>query len=499
MRRCSRWVLVLGLSVFCMMPAAQAAPLGNAIANESGSKMLVNAGNAIQGTCAPLAAKLTQTPLVGAEQDLYFRCNEMLGTYGLPTSSNPNTYGYAVGAAGNSDRANAVRQFSGEEASSQRRLTADGSNRQFQGIGARMDAIRHGARSTNSGMGMSFNGTDSVSPAPRGIDAAPTGGAAGDEADSDTGWAWFGDVDYGYANRDRTPREDGYDSDFYGGTLGVDYGFVSGLVVGAAVGYQNYDADLASGNFDGLTSPTAGGDVNGDGYTASGYATFNVDDYFLSGIVSYGSTDFDVERKAFFLPGTLAGGRPDAQGFQINRTYRGDTESDQVSAEATFGGVVIQDGAFSLDSYMKLVYLSAHIQGYTEKETDNSGGTTTPGLALKYGGQDVDSTQAALGFTMRRSFNTGFGVVVPYVGGEWWYVSNGNSGVLKYSYAFALPGANPSFATPTDNSDKDFGLLTGGISAQFARNVSLFVQYEGLVGLSNTSGGMATIGLRGTF
>jgi len=100
---------------------------------------------------------------------------------------------------------------------------------------------------------------------------------------------------------------------------------------------------------------------------------------------------------------------------------------------------------------------------------------------------------------MRRSFNTGFGVVVPYVGGEWWYVSNGNSGVLKYSYAFALPGANPSFATPTDNSDKDFGLLTGGISAQFARNVSLFVQYEGLVGLSNTSGGMATIGLRGTF
>ena len=100
------------------------------------------------------------------------------------------------------------------------------------------------------------------------------------------------------------------------------------------------------------------------------------------------------------------------------QNVRGDTESDQVGAEATFGGVVIQDGAFSLDSYMKLVYLSAHIQGYTEKETRRSGGTTPPGLALKYQGQDVDSTQAALGFTMRRSFNTKFGVVVPYSAGS---------------------------------------------------------------------------------
>ena len=175
----------------------------------------------------------------------------MLGTYGIPLangSTNPNTYGYAVGDPGNSDRLNAVRQFSGEETSSQRRLSADGTNRQFQGIGARMDAIRHGARSTSSGMGMSFNGTDFISPTSQGVNVAPIGGAAGDDADSDTGWAWFGNADYGYANRDRTPREDGYDSDFYGGTFGIDYGFVSGLVVGAAAGYQNYDADLASGN-----------------------------------------------------------------------------------------------------------------------------------------------------------------------------------------------------------------------------------------------------------
>ena len=153
MQRWSAAKLALGLGLVCLKTTAIAAPLGDLIADPdtyNGSKMLVNAGNAIQGTCGPLAARNLQTGLQGAQQDLFNRCNEMLGTYGIPLpngSTNPNTYGYAVGDPGNSDRLNAVRQFSGEEASSQRRLTADGSNRQFQGIGARMDAIRHGARS----------------------------------------------------------------------------------------------------------------------------------------------------------------------------------------------------------------------------------------------------------------------------------------------------------------------------------------------------------------
>ena len=493
--------LILGPVLACVAMVVQADTLGTAISQQGGSKMLVNAGDAIQATCRSLVAA-GGPALTGRSQDLYFRCNEMVTTYGLGLPANPtaNTYGYAS----NSDRSNAVRQFSGEEASSQRRLETQTNSLQFGGIGARMDAIRRGARTTGSAFALNGDNGDLLGDGLPAI--AQVGGGAGDESEADTGWAWFGNVNSGYADHDRTPNEDAYDSDYYGGTLGVDYAFLNGLVVGMALGYENYSADVKSSGAPtpaSPTSPTTGGGVEGDSYAASAYALFDADVYSISTIISYGQADYDLDRRAYFLPGASPQGRPAAADFEINRSYRANTDSDQFGAEVTLTGSVIADGPYLLDAYVKLDYLSMYIDGYTEKERDNSANPTpTPGLALKYQGQDVDTIETGLGFTMRRSFNTGFGVVVPYIGGEWRYVWDGGSGVVKYAYAYglpALPGGNVNFATPTDNSDKGYGLAPVGVSTQFARNLSFYVQYEGLVGLNNTTGGMGTIGLRGRF
>ena len=461
--------------------------------------MLVNAGAAIQSTCGALVAAgaANQTgPNAGQQQDLYFRCNEMVTTYGLGV---PNPTANSYGFDNDVNRYNAVRQFSGEEASTQRRLDTEGHNLQFAGIGARMDAIRRGARGASSGIAMNF---DNSTPA----GAIPLfGGAAGDEGDADTGWGWFGTVNTGYADRDRTPNEDAYDSNYYGGTLGVDYALESGVVLGVAAGYQDYsvDVDSSTPTSTNPASPTAGGGVDGNSYSASGYALFNAEDWFASAIVSYGSADYDIDRRAFFLPGPNAQGRPSAQGFVIDRSYKADTESNQAGAELTFGGAILNEGPWSLDAYVKVDYLAVQIDGYTEKETDRSPTPTpTPGLALKFDNQDVNTTESGMGFTLRRSFNTGFGVVVPYLGAEWRYQWNAGSGVVRYSYAFALPAlpnGNLNFASTTDHSDKTYGTGTAGVSTQFAHNLTAFIQYEGLIGLSNTTGGMGTIGLRGTF
>ncbi len=380
-----RWLIAAGW--FCLAASAQAAPLGNKIAaTPGGSKMLVNAGNAIQSTCAPLGASNQIQTLQGQQQDLFFRCNEMLSTFDVAPGTNPsvNSYGYENSASG----LNAVRQFSGEEASSQRRLGKQGDNLQFAGIGARMDAIRQGARGAGSGIAMNLDGTNLLqSPT---SDAAPVvsqfGGAAGDE-DADLGWAWFANMNVGYANHDRSPREDGFDSDFYGGTLGVDYAFTNGLVLGIAGGYQDYSANVDGGGNPTTANPaapTAGGEINADSYTVSGYALLSSDVYFMSAIVSYGSADYNLQRKAIFLPGPNAQGRAAAPGFSIDRTYHGDTSSDQVGAELTLGADVISSGPWSVEGYAKLDYLSSHIDGYTEKERDNTNSTQTPGLALKY-------------------------------------------------------------------------------------------------------------------
>ena len=77
-----------------------------------------------------------------------------------------------------------------------------------------------------------------------------------------------------------------------------------------------------------------------------------------------------------------------------------------------------QKDAFSVDGYIKLKYLSMYIDGYSETEIDLSGSTATPGLALTYLGQDVNSTGAAAGVTLRWDIGTSFGVVAPYLGDE---------------------------------------------------------------------------------
>ncbi len=502
MQRGEMGSLVVACCFACLAGTANAGSLGDAILEQGGSKTLVNAGNAIQSTCKSLAMA-GGTSLAGPQQDLFFRCNEMVTTFALGPPNNPtaNSYGYVDPTSQN----NAVRQFSGEEASSQRRLGKSGSNAQFAGVAARMDAIRQGARSTTSGLAMNLDGINLLANPDNGARGLPQiGGAAGDAGDADIGWAWFGNVNGGYANRDRSPNEDGYDSNFYGGTLGIDYAFDSGLVLGIAAGYQDYSADVKGGSPTNTNpaDPSSGGSVDATTYSFSGYALFSTDEYFMSAIVGYGSSNYDIDRRAFFLPGPNPQGRAAAPGFMINRSYRANTDSAQTGAELTFGGAVIEGGPFSLDAYMKLNYLSMHIDGYTEKERDNTGSTSTPGLALKYLGQDVNVAETALGFTMRRSFNTGFGVFVPYLGAELRYQYNGSNGVVKYSYAFALPaqpGESLNFASSTDSSDKTYGTATVGFSTQFAHNLSAFLQYEALVGLNNTSGGVGTIGLRGTF
>jgi uncharacterized protein YhjY with autotransporter beta-barrel domain len=495
MRRPLLCLLCVALGGPFLLIRANAEPLGDAVDNQGGSETLSNAGDAIQATCNVLR-DAGGVNLQGARQDLFFRCNEMVTTYALGPPANPtaNSYGYAAGAAGNTDRLNAVQQFTGEEAGGAHELEMETSNLQFNAIGARMDAIRQGIRT--SGTSVVMNGID-TNTVPGAGWLPQTGGAAGD--DGDTGWAWFVNANIGSQDHDLSPDTDGYEADYYGGTLGVDYALRNGAVVGFAFGYENYSTDIDSSGVPSPaspTSPSAGGGIDGDSYFGSVYGTYTYNEWYMSAIVSYGTADYDIERNAFFLPGATPSGRPAAPGFIINRRYDANTDSDQVGLEATLGTVVLQKGAFSVDGYVKLDYLSMYIDGYSEQEVDLSGSTTTPGLALTYLGQDISTAGAGLGATLRWDIGTSFGVVVPYLGEELrfrWIEADD----LNYSYTNAIQHVN--FASPLDSDDETYSVITAGVSAQFAHNISAFAQYEAFVGLNNVEGGVGTIGLRGSF
>ena len=280
---------------------AQDTTLGTVVAGaDNATDLQVRTGDAVQLTCGQMLDRYRPVagdvrPPTSAEEDLFFRCNEMVTTANaLDGNDGPtgNDLGWTSGQL-----AEAMQQLTGEEQVSKGRLATETSNGQFANIGMRLDAIRAGARSTAGGVNLAMNGTPVV------------GGNAGEEGDG-LGWGWFLNGAYGFGDRDSTQRENEYDFDSYGATLGFDYMFASGLVAGIAAGYADYEVDFdraaspLAGNS--LTTTVSGGGFELDGYSLSGYLIGNIGRFYVDGLVSYGSNDYETER-------VVAKGGPPAQ------------------------------------------------------------------------------------------------------------------------------------------------------------------------------------------
>jgi outer membrane lipase/esterase len=472
---------------FFVLPFAHAAEtdVGDVLEAAGAPQFLVRAGDAVRATCLQLGA--AQPSLTAPQAELFDRCRDMSGT----VLDGANSFGFdAFG-----DVLNALRHFSGEEVSSQGRLATEGSNRQFAAIGARIDAIRRGARSLGSGL--AFNDRAGGPALALHLSHVPRlGGGASADRDADTGWGWFGNAEVGFGDRDHTASESGYDYNAYGLTLGADYAFGSGLAVGVAVGYRRHDTDFDSGRAASLVTPVGGGGIDSDGYSVSAFFTWPVGRFYMTGIASGGGNSFDMVRVAQFDPGPDAVGRPAAPGFTIDRTFRSSTDSRTWSTQAS-AGTVFGEAATTLDLYGAIEFMRINVDGFAEREIDNAGLTPSPGLALRFRSQRIESLQSVFGLMLRRALNMDFGVLIPYAGAEWRHEFDNDSRVVDYRYLHAL--SDISFRTPTDDPDRDYFELTGGLSAQFANNFFGFAEYRTTVGLANTTAHLLTFGIRGVF
>ena len=482
-----------GYRIFLLLVASIGYPLyshaddvGDSISNLSGSnEFLVNSGNAIRVTCRGLAGlgtgrSASQTVLFGA-------CGDMVNQAFFLHPTNPGTQDrYSLGADGSEEYFGLLRQFSGEELSSQGRNSTDSVSGEFDGIGARLSAIRQGTRT--SGLAFNLQGVDLMSLHTQGDEQAimpMVGGSAG-SADADSGFAWFGTVDYGFGDRDGTDFENGYDSSSYGITLGLDYAYNNGVVLGAAVSIFESEVDFDNERSGSLQS-ISGGEIETDLTSLSIFVNYAGESFYTSGILSFGQTDYDLERSIDVIASSTLP--------SFATSLSSDTESDQLAGEIQFG-YSFGETATSYDLYGGVDFLQIDIDGYTEEGSP---------LALQYGDQDVDSTQLFIGGTVRRAYNTDNGVIVPYLTLEYRHEFENDSRAVDARYALGVSGftnaggETDNFRTPTDDPDEDFFEVSVGISGQLANSIALFLQYTAVAGLEDTSSNLVTVGIRGTF
>jgi len=336
---------------------------------------------------------------------------------------------------------------------------------QRQNLTTRLSALRGGATGFNiRGLTINLDSDDAFTRLAGG--SLPRGGAA--SAD-DSGTFAFGEGRLGAflngsisrATKDATSNEEGFDADSWGITAGVDYRFRDDLILGIAGGYNKSSTDIDRN----------GGDLDTDGYSVSLYGTyFRGENLYLDGILTYGNNNYDQNRNIRYqVADTL-----------VAQTASADYDGHQWSA-ALGGGYSLSNGPWSYGPVARLEYVSADVDGYSERMSDpNANGG---GWAARLDDVDQDSFTTSIGAEVSRAISTSWGVLLPQLHLSW--IHEFKDDALSINGRFIQDPTRSVFNIQSDEPDSDYYNARLGVSAQFAGGASGFLYYNKVFGYRN--------------
>jgi len=309
-----------------------------------------------------------------------------------------------------------------------------------------------------------------------------------DQLTSQSRLGLFINGEFTFGDKDATSREAGFDFNIFGITGGADYMISENFFLGIALNYSHNDIDLDSD----------GGELDSNGYSASIYGTYYLDNFYFDGIVTLGWVDFDIDRNINY---SILGA--DGNTVTINQTAIGDTHANMFSFSVGTGYQFNYE-AFSFGPYGRLDFIRSDIDGYSEKIGLKGQGVCDPvanpgcGLALRFNSQDITSLTTALGGQASYAWSTSIGVIQPQALFGWIHEYENDSRTIS---AFFVEDPSPSSDSEirllTDNPDRNYFELGLGLSATFPHGISAFVYYETLLALRNVETHSFVVGFRG--
>jgi outer membrane autotransporter protein len=335
-------------------------------------------------------------------------------------------------------------------------------------IDSRLAALRGGAT------GVSFDGlTLSMNGAQASTNWLPVGFMSQNQNEGSTllgeQWGFFVNGDISVGDRDDRGKEVGFDFDSWGLTSGVDYRFNNGLVLGGAVGYSAYEADL---NQD-------GGTLDSESWTTQVYGTYDLtQNLYLDATVSISQMDFDQVR-VIDLSGARDGVRPRALAF-------GSTEADQWATSLSINYRRAFANGWQVTPYGQFRYAETDIDGFTEQSTSI--------FALRYPDQSFTSQLLSAGVRVSKPFTLERGVLVPFADFAYEYEND----IDGYTLQTNLVVAPSIFGPEVEISDPDrtFARLNLGSSFVFRNGSQFFLSYSILLLESDTTSHTFYAGLR---
>ena len=376
----------------------------------------------------------------------------------------------AASGAGDSQAAlQIVRALLPEETLSQGASLDQVTAVQFDNIDTRMSELRSGAEGFSAdGLALAFGGKGfnlgmlrTLLNGQQEEDEEPSVGGSGDLISP-----WGGFVNGSYTSGNQSTASAGSKNDFkvIGLTGGVDYRKSANWVLGAALGYNAFDSDLAD---DGTLATKA--------VTLSAYTSFYpIEKLYVDTRVSLGKTKIDSTRRIFIRN-------------LIDATASGSTNVAQYSIAAAMG-YQLNRGAWNFTPNASLRYARSNVDGFTETGAgDNS---------AQFASQTSDSTQVSLGLQLSRAIPLSHGVLLP----QFDFALTRELNAKGFEIDASLLGApDVHIRTRAEAPDQSFGNIGLGMVFATANGRQFYFSYRRLLATEGVERGSINLGGRFEF
>jgi uncharacterized protein YhjY with autotransporter beta-barrel domain len=421
-------------------------------------------GNGVQTVCGQFIANQDFSESA-QRSDLFDRCGEMVHTaLGLEIDSS-KSLGITL-----AELANVLQEVAGEEAMAQGSIATDTMSGQNALIGSRISGLLTRLARANYSDSDDFYGNNS---------RILGMGASGDDFGLNENFSVFANVSVGNGEKDATDRENGFDLDGTTFLVGADYRLNESSVIGATIGFEGYDADYTK------NQRVSGGDMSVDTTTLSLYGLYSQENYFMSGIIGFGNSDFDTSRSVQY-----SSNNPNNSFNGANRQLSSKSDSSQYNVSLTMGYQMI-NGSRTISPYVKLSYLDVEIDEFGE--VDSSGG----GLGLQYSAQNIESFKGILGVQASWVINQDFGVFSPYVIAELHNEFKDDPDTVTFQYIH--DPRNNQISLQSDAADSNFFNFTVGSSLILPNSFQLHADISSVVGFEDFDYTSINVGVRKAF
>lgn len=413
----------------------------------------------LDSICARLQELLdSQGELTEDQRDLLTRCNSLLDST-------------------DEEQLAALEELGAQEINAVRTQSLIFTRTQHESVMDRLLALRSGERGISLA-GLNVWSDGKLVPAEQivaGLKSLLGGAASADDADADAFGSKLGiwlRGNYGRGEKQRSLADNGFESDQWGFTGGVDYRFTPAFVAGVSFGYGKSKVDF---------QPIGEGNLESKSWAGSLYGSLSLGNFYIDGVFNYADGDHDSIRRIRY---------EDADGL-VDRTARGSTRGYSLSGGLSLGYDFVF-GGLTISPTLGYFFVDTNIDPFAESGAG--------GLNLAYDEQNYESGTGSAGLRISYAWKARWGVFIPHVRAT--YVREFENAIEVFGVRFASDPFNdsgnpsPPIYVQTDEPDESYFRIAAGFSAQLPFGISGYFEYQRLESFQYVDYEDFTLGLR---